>query len=643
MPDSVRRLIAALLSVLGLVLCDCVAHAQSEAVDFRSERWTMVDAEIVTRYDRECLAGTAILPDAAFGDGVIEVDIAVDGSRSYPGLVFRMESEENYERVYIRPHRAGFYPDAVQYTPIINRIESWQLYNGPGYTAAAEVPAGEWVPLKLEVRGNQARLYVNDRPYPTLEIRDLKHGESFGSIGVLGPKNQSACFSSFRYRVDSDLSFGEPAPQTTARGTLLDWEVSRAFPALQVNRDAYPSFYAIFMAGWQPAAPEPSGLVNVAWYARRSGQDPDLVLARTVLQSEEGQDITLSFGYSDEVDLFLNGRKVFSGNSAYRFRDPSFLGVVGLFDAVNLALEPGRNEIFMMVTEAFGGWGFMAKADRELAPPVTDYSRTEKVWETPQEFLTAESVAYDSAREVLYVTNFDARFNQTPEFTGYISRVSMDGVIEDARWVTDLDAPTGITLRGDQIFVVERSSLTEIDANTGALTNRFPIPGAEFPNDIAIDDEGNIYVSDTSPSSHKDSRIYRFRSGEFEVWLDGDEIDRANGLHFHGGRLLVGNSGDGFLKSVDVATRRIEKIICLGAGVIDGIRVDSNGNYIVSQWAGHVYVVSPAGDLVEVLETESAQANSADFEYVPELDLILIPTFLDNRVAAYRLSGAGDR
>ena len=31
----------------------------------------------------------------------------------------------------------------------------------------------------------------------------------------------------------------------------------------------------------------------------------------------------LRFGYSDEVYVYCNGRPVFTGNSAYRLRDPS--------------------------------------------------------------------------------------------------------------------------------------------------------------------------------------------------------------------------------------------------------------------------------------------------------------------------------
>ena len=107
-------------------------------------RGTKLDARVVDHMGRTSLEGAAILADAAFSDGVIEVDIAVSGARSYPGIIFRRQSPTDLERFYVRPHRAGLYPDAVQYAPVVNGISEWQLYNGPGYTNGGVLPEGEW-------------------------------------------------------------------------------------------------------------------------------------------------------------------------------------------------------------------------------------------------------------------------------------------------------------------------------------------------------------------------------------------------------------------------------------------------------------------------------------------------------------------
>jgi len=88
---------------------------------------------------------------------------------------------------------------------------------------------------------------------------------------------------------------------------------------------------------------------------------------------------------------------------------------------------------------------------------------------------------------------------------------------------------------------------------------------------------------------------------------------------------------------VDVKTRSITAVTCLGAGVIDGIRPAGDGSYLVSHWEGRVFSVSPSGRVVELMDA-AGQFNTADFEYLTDHRLLIVPTFVDNRVVAYRLS-----
>ena len=72
----------------------------------------------------------------------------------------------------------------------------------------------------------------------------------------------------------------------------------------------------------------------------------------------------MSLGYSDEVTVFLNSRPVFTGKSAFRFRDPGFLGIMDVEnDAIYLDLKKGRNEIVLGLADYFGGWGFICRLD----------------------------------------------------------------------------------------------------------------------------------------------------------------------------------------------------------------------------------------------------------------------------------------
>lgn len=638
MVDRITRTAGSLSAVLLFMMLPVGAsHAEGGVVPFDSDRWVTDKAEVVDYLGRKCLQGTAWLEDVAFENGVIEVDVAVSGARSYPGIIFRMQSQDEYERFYVRPHRAGLYPDALQYTPVFNGVAGWQLYHGPGFTAGCDLPANEWVHLKIEVKGSQARVYVGSNEKPALEIHHLKHGMSTGGVGVMGPRDATAYFSNFSYKMDDGLAFETPPERTVPPFTITDWEISRPFKTTRINTKEYPRFFTVFNAGWRKVDVEPSGLVNVSRYAKSEGQGPDCVLARTIVRSDKKQDVTLDFGYSDEVTVFLNGKKLFTGESAYRSRDRSFLGVVGLYDAVYPTLEKGLNEILLIVTESFGGWGFMARADRELGRPVKRHDRLVKLWETADVFKVPESVLYDPGEEILYVTSYN-KLQRGSENAGFVSRLRPDGEVEELEWITGLDGPCGMALDGKKLFVVESSgNLVEIDKKKGAVSRRYPIPEKTFLNDVILDGSGKIYVTDTS-NERDGVDIYRLQGGRIQVWKSGDEIHRSNGIFIDRKNLIVGNSGDGFLNTVGIEDGRVGAVTCLGAGVIDGIRLDNDGNYLVSQWEGRIYSITPSGEVTEIIDTMEERLNTADFEFIKKTNTLVVPTFLGNKVVAYRLA-----
>lgn len=629
--DTVRaRSAVCALVAVTFALAPAAGGAEQEVIGFESGVWTMGNAKVVEHLGRTSLMGFAYLEGVEFTDGVIEVDVAVpdNDARSYPGIVFRVQSERDYERLYLRPHRAPLYPDAIQYTPVLNGIAGWQLYNGDGSTAAASVPSGEWIRLRLEVAGSQARLYLGEADEPALVVDDLKHGVSTGSVGVMGPTDGTAYFSNFSYRIDDDLEFDRATLAETPPGTITEWDVSQPFPLGGVDLERPPSAQQGLTIEWRAAEAEPSGLVDVARHTGRISREPDCVFARTIVRSGDEEVMRLEFGYSDAVSVFLNGELLFTGTSAYTQRDPSFLGIIGFFDAVYLPLVEGENELSLIVTESFGGWGFMCRDGNAvlLGDGVSEGWRAGGL-------LTPESVVYDAARDVLYVSNFDAYGRAGPTGGQSLSRMTASGEITDPQWVSGLARPTGMALKENSLFVVERSGLVEVDTATGQVLDRYPIPGARFPNDVAVDEDGRIYVSDSAASV-----IYRFAEGAFEPWLTGGEVAAPNAILVHEGALLIGNSGDRRLKSVDLETGEVATVAQFPPGNIDGIRVDERGDYLVSHWEGRVYRVDREGRTDRIIDTSVSGGNCADFEYVPEMGLLLAPTFTSDEVVAYRLT-----
>ena len=207
-----KYLKSAISFIVFLLIFSNSSLAQSNSTAFDSRDWQMINAELVEFDGKQALMGTAVLKDVEFQNGIIEVDIYATGKRSYPGVIFRVQNMQNYERFYTRPHRAGLYPDALQYVPVFNGIAGWQLYNGEGYTAGAALPDSQWLHFKFEISGKQVKVFWGENKEPGLVINDLKHGISKGSLGLFGPKDRTAYFANFSYKADDNLKF-ESVPE----------------------------------------------------------------------------------------------------------------------------------------------------------------------------------------------------------------------------------------------------------------------------------------------------------------------------------------------------------------------------------------------------------------------------------------------
>lgn len=255
-----------------------------------------------------------------------------------------------------------------------------------------------------------------------------------------------------------------------------------------------------------------------------------------------------------------------------------------------------------------------------------------KKWATEPVFSTPESVCWDFDREILYVSNIAGSPGEK-NGEGFISRVSINGEVKKLKWVTGLNAPKGMAVFGGKLYVSDIDELAVIDIRTDKVIERYAAEGAIFLNDVAVDGKGRVYISD---SSRDNSAIYRFSEGKLELWLRHKNIESPNGLFVDDGRLIVGNSGDATLKVVDLKERTVTTAVNVGSS-IDGLKIDSKGNYIVSDWKGRTMLIEPDGGIYTLIDTRADGVNAADIELVDEYDMIVIPTFSDNRVVATKL------
>lgn len=145
----------------------------------------------------------AIIKNVNFHNGIIEATIsgqpltsAGETARGFVGIAFRVTSDTSkLEVFYLRPTN-GRANDQVR------RNHATQYISVPGYPweklrkeapekyeAYADMQPGEWIKVKIEVKNETAKLYVNNATQPTLIVNDLKQGTNLrGSIGLwIGP------------------------------------------------------------------------------------------------------------------------------------------------------------------------------------------------------------------------------------------------------------------------------------------------------------------------------------------------------------------------------------------------------------------------------------------------------------------------
>ena len=360
-----------------------VVHAQptqAQSIPPDSSRWELEGQSKVTEYqNRKSLfldGGVAILKDLQMRDGVIDVDVATPVNRGFFGIQFRLSDDgANCEWVYLRQHKSGL-PDAIQYTPVLNTGLNWQIYNGPGFTAAVDIPKDVWFHLRVEVAGAQAKLYVKDMDKPALVMNDLKSGVQQGRIGLY-VLTGATYFSNFEVRETPPVSWERHNPAMPP-DTLVKWSISPSYDALARNLERPLTKAEINTIRWQDVEAEPPGIIVLYRYreaphlrvsfandfSKRLEPQPGMkvVYARTTIDSDRSQVKKLYLGYSDDVSVFLNGTILYRGRSAQYFRDPGFLGIMNPEnDAIYLPLKKGHNELMLAVSEIGGGWGFIGR------------------------------------------------------------------------------------------------------------------------------------------------------------------------------------------------------------------------------------------------------------------------------------------
>jgi sugar lactone lactonase YvrE len=252
--------------------------------------------------------------------------------------------------------------------------------------------------------------------------------------------------------------------------------------------------------------------------------------------------------------------------------------------------------------------------------------RLEQIWRVGG-LANPESVALSADGTFLYVTNVNGE-GEARDGNGFISRVSTSGEMLQRDFATGLDAPKGIMLGGDALYVADINQMVVLDAATGAIRRRVPAPGAVFLNDLTFAPDGQVLIADSGAA-----RIYAVRSDTAEVWLEHELLDSINGFLPESSRLVVTTMA-GRLLAIDYETRAIT-VLAEGLANADGVAALGDGRHLVSEWPGQMFVVSPDGSHETIMDTREEGRLLNDFLIVG--DVLYQPHWEPSELTAYRV------
>lgn len=249
-----------------------------------------------------------------------------------------------------------------------------------------------------------------------------------------------------------------------------------------------------------------------------------------------------------------------------------------------------------------------------------------KKWETDTLLRVPESVCFDAARKVLYVSNIDGKPGEK-DGKGFISKLGLDGKIRQLQWVIGLDAPKGLGIYKNSLYVADLTQVVEIDIPSGTIKQRIPIEGSVFLNDITVDQNGVVYVSDS-----RTGKVHAIKDGKAETYL-GD-LKGPNGLLALPNNFFVLHDAGMYQVGKDKSLTKITD----GLQGCDGVEQVNKNDYLVSCWPGEIYYVNAKEGIKEkLLDTKAQKLNTADIGYDAKHKIVYVPTFYGNKVVAYQL------
>ena len=265
------------------------------------------------------------------------------------------------------------------------------------------------------------------------------------------------------------------------------------------------------------------------------------------------------------------------------------------------------------------------------------------------ELATPESFIVDPATGNYYISNI----NGAPtgkDNNGFITKLDKDGkavalkFVEGGKGGVTLHAPKGLDVIGNVLYVTDIDAVRGFNKETGKLLHDIDLKemGALFLNDLTHDDQGNLYVSDTTMfvDPKAPGTIFKIETRnqhKASVFVQDAALGAPNGLVIHPRtkRLLADTWGEGKILEIS-PDGKIKTLVADAAWKdLDGLDYDNNGNLYTSSFTGGtIYKILPD---MKVSVVKSGLTTPADINLDRKGNMILVPFFNGNAATTIKI------
>jgi sugar lactone lactonase YvrE len=263
-----------------------------------------------------------------------------------------------------------------------------------------------------------------------------------------------------------------------------------------------------------------------------------------------------------------------------------------------------------------------------------------------------ESVRYDAAQDLWFVTNINGNPSQV-DGNGFIVRLTADGAamdstpfIESGKKGVTLNAPKGMAIVGDTLWVADITAVRAFNTRTGAPIASIEIKGSAFLNDVVAGPDGSVYITDTGVRFDEKGqmthpgpdRIVRVIGRQYKAVAGFAGAPGPNGIAYDAAnhRFLVNAfaSANFFSWKPGMATA---DSVGVGAGAGDGLEVLPDGRALYTSWADSSLSVFANGTSTTLLK---GLPSPADIGYDPKRQRVAVPLFNDGKVVFISLGAS---